>query len=124
RHNTQADDQHERSEAPHDADGRPDARSEGADTEHSHPYYALVPDQADGRQGRDPRRVGLAALGAACGYSVAFFIPESLLVRVVFGLAVCGLFVGAAFLVPLPKCRRRPSAVLSLTGQWSSRPSP
>jgi hypothetical protein len=43
---------------------------------------------------------------------VALFIPESSLVRVVFGLALCGLFVGAAFLVPLPKWQETPERLL------------
>jgi hypothetical protein len=46
--------------------------------------------------------VGLAALGAATGYTVALFASGPLLPRLLFGAAVIVVLIGASFVMPLP----------------------
>ncbi len=56
---------------------------------------------------RDPRRLGFGACAVAGVYSVVIFVPESVVVRLVFGVvfALAGLMFAA--LVPLPAWRER-----------------
>ena len=59
-------------------------------------------------EARDPRRAGLAAIGASVGYTVGLFVPGSTPVRIAFGVAVLVLFVVACFVLPLPGWRDAP----------------
>lgn len=70
---------------------------------------------------RDPRRVGLAAIGAAVGYSVALLVPGSTVPKIVFGLVVVTFIVVACLVMPLPAWReardRRATARTLMIGE-------
>lgn len=71
---------------------------------HKRQYSRVVERTARGG-GRDPRRVGLAALGVSVGYAIAVLAPGSAQGRGAFGLIVTLLFVGGCLVLPLPAWR-------------------
>jgi hypothetical protein len=61
--------------------------------------YARVP------VNRDPRRLGLAALGLAVAYAVSLFIEQPLPVKAGVGAILGAALVAGALLLPLPEWR-------------------